>query len=351
MKNIDTNLMSQSSILLIYSEKDDILINPEYQRNGDVWSTEKKQLLIDSILNKYDIPKIYFHVIDKSQNEEYKYAVIDGRQRLEAIWQFIENKFPLANDIDYLDDSKIDLRGMYYKDIANAYQKVKIRFDGYVLPIVEVKVNDLELIDDMFSRLNEAVPLNAAEKRNAIGGDMAKAIRDIAKHELYKGKICFNNNRYQYYESSAKLLLLEDSLQKIGRVIDTKKIYLDRMVTEYRNSKPTKVKSLVSKVTKILDKMNEIFSYKDTLLKAQSSIPVYYLFFRYIIEKDLNIKNLRKKFLDFNESVKNNRTIAEDDISKAEFALLEYSRLSIQGTNDASSIKERLEILINKICL
>ena len=61
MSYIETFPVQHSTILSTYSERDEIIVNPEYQRKGGVWTTEKKQLLIDSILNKYDIPKIYFH--------------------------------------------------------------------------------------------------------------------------------------------------------------------------------------------------------------------------------------------------------------------------------------------------
>lgn len=36
MAYIDNHLLSQSTILKIYSEKDDIIVNPEYQRNGNI---------------------------------------------------------------------------------------------------------------------------------------------------------------------------------------------------------------------------------------------------------------------------------------------------------------------------
>jgi hypothetical protein len=42
-----------------------------------------------------------------------------------------------------------------------------------------------------------------------------------------------------------------------------------------------------------------------------------------------------------------NREVAQDDLTKASFELLEYDRLSQQGTNDASSIRERWRILEN----
>ena len=60
MNIIKTYPMQNSAILRLNSEKDEINISPEYQREGGVWTKEKKQLLIDSILNDYDIPKLYF---------------------------------------------------------------------------------------------------------------------------------------------------------------------------------------------------------------------------------------------------------------------------------------------------
>ena len=49
---------------------------PPYQR-GLVWTDQQRKDLIDSIINGYDIPKLYFK---KSKDE--KLEVIDGQQRL-----------------------------------------------------------------------------------------------------------------------------------------------------------------------------------------------------------------------------------------------------------------------------
>ena len=154
------------------------------QRDGDVWTLEKKQLLIDSIINDYDIPKLYFHALSADQKKEegkqFDFAIIDGRQRIETIWKFIDGDFPLATDFEYFADPNLKLGGLTYAEIAEFLPRIKIRFDSYSLPVVCVETEDTDLIEDMFSRLNEAVPLNAAEKRSAIGGPMAQAIKDIA---------------------------------------------------------------------------------------------------------------------------------------------------------------------------
>lgn len=67
MATIRTYPFQNSSILRINSEKDFINTHPDYQRKGEVWTLQKKQLLIDSILNDYDIPKLYFHQLSINQ--------------------------------------------------------------------------------------------------------------------------------------------------------------------------------------------------------------------------------------------------------------------------------------------
>ena len=99
MSHIQTTILKNSTIMLLFSERDEIQVDPEYQRKGGVWNKEKKQLLIDSILNDYDIPKIYFHDLPETQHNQYEYSVIDGRQRLETIWQFMSDEFVVGQDL------------------------------------------------------------------------------------------------------------------------------------------------------------------------------------------------------------------------------------------------------------
>jgi hypothetical protein len=348
MATINTYPMNNSTILRLNSEKELINTDPEYQRQGGVWTKEKKQLLIDSILNDYDIPKLYFHKLTPTQKrdsgKDFDFAIIDGRQRIETIWEFIDGELELSEDFEYLADTTIQAANMTYLDLAKEYPKIKIRFDSYILPIILVETEDMDLIEDMFSRLNEAVPLNAAEKRNALGGPMAKTIRDIALHTLFSDRVKFGNSRYQHREIAARLLFMESTLTTNNKITDTKKPYLDKMVTDYRDQN-LNTQSLETKTKSVLNEMVKVFSSSDNLLRAQSSIPVYYLVFRLGIEKGLTNLLTRNKFQDFYNTLDQNRKLAEADITKANFEYLEFDRLSQQGTNDASNIRERTRIL------
>lgn len=347
MSYIETFPVQHSTIMRLYSEKDEIMLNPDYQRMGGVWTLEKKQLLMDSILNDYDIPKIYLHSFSREQRKAdgFAYAVIDGRQRLEAIWQFIEGKFTLSDDFKYQDDESIKLARLGYTDIASAYPKIKIKFDSFVLPVVGVDTDDQELIEDMFSRLNEAVPLNAAEKRNAIGGELVAAIREVAGHEFFTRCVAFGNKRFQHREVAARFILVEENTRTLGKIIDTKKEYLDALARNYRHGKTGLVVDVQKTVTAVLDFMKSIFVEKDELLRAQGNMVLYYLLCKSAIHAGEAEKISRARLYKFRDEVRDNRVRAEENYAEASFELLEFDRLSQQGTNDSSNIRERLGVI------
>ena len=63
---------------------------PDWQRTK-VWNVKKQQLLIDSILRGWRLPKFYF-VADEAE----QYEVVDGQQRLNAIFSFFGNELALS---------------------------------------------------------------------------------------------------------------------------------------------------------------------------------------------------------------------------------------------------------------
>jgi len=89
---------------------------PDWQRQK-VWSRDKKQQLIDSILRGWKLPKFYF--IETSGDN---FLVEDGQQRLNAIWEFFSNELPLSAD------SEKQFGGRFYRDLP---RKVADTFDDF----------------------------------------------------------------------------------------------------------------------------------------------------------------------------------------------------------------------------
>ena len=219
-----------SSVWTLYKMRDRIQLDPQYQRQSDVWTLDKRQLLIDTLLNEFDVPKIYLHKFEKplkTGTKIYDFAIIDGKQRLETLWSFLEGKVALADDFKYFKNSSVNASGMKYAELGKAYPDLKNDFDTFLLAVIVIETDEVEMIEEMFSRLNEAVPLTAAEKRNSFGGPLPVAIKKLATETFFKERLPFSNLRYRHFDLAAKFLLAEHE----KKVMDTKKEYLDGLPT------------------------------------------------------------------------------------------------------------------------
>ncbi len=332
----ECNTLSDSSVMLMYLERDRIFLDPPYQRASEVWDLYKKQLLIDSLINGFDIPKMYFHEYEKAEIHNgrlCKYAIIDGKQRLTAIWEFMEGAFALSSDIEYMRDKQIKLAGLKYSDLSREHPTIQARFTGRSLTIITVRTDDTDIIDDMFSRLNEAVPLNAAEKRNAFGGPLPEIIRHVASGKFFK-RVRIRKKRYRHYDLACKFLFLEDQRGPA----EIKKVRLDTFVKEYKKKRLNKkAEELKAKVQVTLDRMSKVFKDMDPLLQSPAMAVTYFLLFR---EKAVN----RNALLHFEEKLNKNQKLAKRDLAKADAELVEFDRLS-QAPNDKSAIEYRLGVL------
>ena len=346
MSEFSVNNLTQGAIQYLYSMRDAIWLDPPYQRMSDIWPMDKRQLLVDSVINGFDIPKFYFHELvpaKKVGKVFQKYAIIDGKQRLDALWAFMDGKFALADDFEYLYDNSVKLAGSTYRDIGEKYPLLKSRFDGTSLTVVAVRTDDIELIEDMFSRLNEAVPLNAPEKRNAFGGPLPKTIRDLAEHQFFTSKIPFSDRRYKHRDLAAKFLMIESR----DAVVDTKKSYLDTFVRDWAAAKRTDLEAhkLKNSVELHLARMAQTFVDEDQLMRSIGMTLLMFHVFR-LLDKTGRVSKIRREHFELFETARvANRLAAELDLGKANYDLLAFDKY-VQTPNDAYATRLRLSILV-----
>jgi hypothetical protein len=347
MTEFSVSNLPQAAIQYLHALREAIWIDPPYQRMSDIWPLEKRQLLIDSVINGFDIPKLYFHELAPARHigsTFQKYAIIDGKQRLESLWAFMDGKFALAQDFEYLHDESVQLAGLTYKDIGEKYPLLKSKFDATSLSVVSVRTGDVELIDEMFSRLNEAVPLNAPEKRNAFGGSLPTTIRELAAHQFFASKLPYPDRRFKHRDLAAKFLLIEH----LDTVTDTKKVYLDRFVRDWaeQHRTPAQANTLKHAVEGRLAAMSGVFVDQDELLRSIGMTILLFHLFR-LLDKLNKVQVLRREHLvRFEEARQANRQQAEADMAKANYDLIEFDKY-VQTPNDAYAIRIRLSILVN----
>ena len=334
------------------SQRSKIDMVPVYQREGRLWSRADKAFLIDSILNGYDIPKIYmadFTVgVTNLNRKGLPYAIIDGKQRLEAIFDFADGKLVLDDEFVFQPDSKLKLAGLGYPDLSKRYPEVADVFSNWPLSVVHIVTDEQEKIDELFVRLNRSKPLTGAEIRNAMAGPVTDITRLLVGHELFKSSISFPKKRAQDKNAATKILMFEFN----GKLVETKKASLNRFTVQARKEqtkKASKEKIELSsrRVIDTLDRMSEIFLPKDPLLRSAGVFPVYYWLVR---ENDTKQDQYVREFLNaFERARKENRELASDPktAAKANTELLTFDRFN-RSTDDERSYVERHKILANR---
>lgn len=332
----------------LFRERRLINLEPAYQREAGVWSPEKKQLFIDSIINGYDVPKVYMHKLDQDKTG-YAYAVVDGKQRISTLLDFMDGKFEFAEDFKYV-GYPCDVPpkpGDTFTDLHDQSQDI---FKEKSLDVVIIETDDEEDIEELFSRLNNGEKLNAAESRNAIGGKMAALIRKLAATSFFTEKIRFPNKRYAHYEVACKLLLIESTHQKTGVAVpcDLKKKYLDTFVRDNRNMSDADAEKLLNKVIVQLNALAAVFEPKDIELEKQSYPQLMYLFGKQILARygAEDMPGRMKTFLAKFRLERLGNLKLDEDSRDAE--LVSYGLYMQQGTNDAGSMQKRLDILTKR---
>jgi len=259
----------------IIHRKDNIDPKPQYQRTS-VWSTQKKQLLIDTIMRRYDMPKIYLRVLDPGG--DFDYEVVDGQQRLRAIWEFHDNRYPLSevsNDIP----GEPELAGKYFRDLLPDH---KDKFTSFVLQIAEIRdASDIE-IRELFLRLQEGLSLIPAEKRNAMIGNMRDFIAELAENHAVFPRTKINKKRFGMHDLAAHVTCLELHSGPVDvKAPDLKAMYQNTQTFNSSGPEGTRIKKILKYMSRILlvdtPEMNIKWGFVDLYLAISRLIEEYVL--------------------------------------------------------------------------
>jgi len=316
----------------LYGIRNKINTHADYQRPL-VWSTSQKRLLVDTILRGYDIPKLYWRKTGKDQ-----YEVVDGQQRLNAIWSFMSNEFDLGKDIDPING--IDVAKMTYSGTNSLPNDLRLNFDVYSLDVVVIDTDEDE-VREMFLRLQNGTSLNAPEKRHAMGGDMCKFITVLASHPFFQS--CKKADvRYTYEQIAAQMTCIELS----GGACNIKNADLIKMYEGNKVFDSNCVKA--KKVRKTLDFLQRCFPQKTPELEWYTVISMYMiascLLDKYVIqgkEGDIN-----KWLISFEAYRRAEEAKGEDDCDRE---ILSYNELTGHSTDSLDSLKRRYEYLFRNL--
>lgn len=169
-------------------EKGTISFDYPIQRQGGQWGLEQKSLLIHSLADDYPVPALYSIV---QQEEIYGkeisvYYILDGKQRLTSIVEFIRNEYLLHKDTPPVEIDGVE-HELSRKRFEDLHEDVQDQILSYSLLIYRMDEATDEEIEDLFYRLNNGTPLSKVQKSKAkMGLEWSEKIKELVEHPMMK---------------------------------------------------------------------------------------------------------------------------------------------------------------------
>ena len=317
------------------------------QRSAEQWDINKKRKLIDSILREYPIDPV--RVIDKvekvgeSGRAKHTYIVIDGKQRLQTVLAFLNNRFALTSEIsaDFLD-------GKTEAKFSELSEEVKNKFNDYNLGFYEADDTITEEEKrEIFERQNSGKPLTKAQMNSVklsgetytvlkdivdsaglrIYGIVSNKARDNAWHRLLS-KTVFRNGEERNIVIATMMLIDNNYNVDFGLGNEEIQAFIDKF-----NSKTFEDKgALKTKILKAADYMN-CYLYtggKISNLK-KVSVPMLIAGMSYAIDNNKNIDKYVENVRDYFAKYKSH---------------VEYQELVKASSNKEDNVRDRMEVFI-----
>lgn len=172
---IEKGRMSLYEVKRQYEERKQLVLDPEFQREY-VWTQKQKSELIESVLMGIPIPIVYLF-----QTRDARIQVVDGRQRIGAVIDFMNDKFKLT-------ELKIikSIKGKKFIDLESIQQR---KIEDYQIDTYLIQPPTPERVKfDIFDRVNRGgTKLNNQEMRNALyQGQSTKLLKELSELDSFK---------------------------------------------------------------------------------------------------------------------------------------------------------------------
>ena len=173
-----TNVTMSLSSLISRLKYDEIDLNPDFQRNSDLWKNKKMSRLIESILLRLPLPTFYFDVSNPD-----KWIVVDGLQRLSTLKRFVIDGKLILNELEFL----TKLNGQNYNELDRSLLRI---IDDTQIITYQIEAQTPKKVRySIFNRINTGgLALNAQEVRQALNQEEkgVKFLKEICENKEFK---------------------------------------------------------------------------------------------------------------------------------------------------------------------
>lgn len=247
------------------------------QRQSGQWDGDKlkKSLLIHSILAGYPVPPIYC-LKEAVDEKNYSYSILDGKQRLTTIFDYIDGRYPLDAETPFIviDDTAYELSSKYFTDLDLECQQEILRFKFTIYGFEDA---DDDLIEEIFFRLNNSAPLTKPQKSMALTGVRNAAFIKSILSDRFFSEIC-QFSALQRRKSDDMCTLLQAMMLLDSRYLgyEYASISAEETMQYAAFIKNNYSEEQKEKLFDIIDYLEKVFPEKDKMLK-KINIPIVIL--------------------------------------------------------------------------
>lgn len=324
-------------------------LDADYQREV-IWSRKQQLELLDSIVKDIDIPKIY--LVQVTDNKQFDYECIDGKQRMTTLLNFIKpdssEKAPLT--IEVLG------KNFTYEQLKSRHPSIVKDIDDYQLSFTIYKPfhDDGEFIRLIFRRLQLGVRLNSGELLKTRTG----TIRDFIYKEIGNEGPFFRNSNLSLKRFSRPFTLAQiciNSFAKANTGEFTRARYDDLSEFFEENHDLDKNDQNLVRIKRVLKEMDKAFGANAAAISSRAVAVSAYLFSEELIEnaaelpveeKESLLREFAKFFIKLLQEIKENmKLISEYTPPSNAFVLDNFQKYVLQASVEGYSVKRRHEFL------
>ncbi|MEI2362238.1 DUF262 domain-containing protein [Priestia megaterium] len=348
--------MTNRKIDLIKNETRDVKWFIDKMRNGElivdnsfqrkyVWHRKHQVSLIETILLGYTIPEIYlWNVGTDPETGQTTYSIVDGQQRLGAVLDFISGDIALERN--YIDQKDNSYSNKAFRELGNE-EKSAIWEYPFSTRFIKREVIREDIIE-MFLRLNSTNnSLNPQELRNAeFNGEFLKLAEQLATNSFWTDYDIFSPTQIRRMGDiqfiSSLLIFLRFGIEEETTQTNINKIY--DMFNDYYEEKDEDKENF----DQIIEMIRSIMIDEQIIKFVSKTTHLYILFIIcYLMQK--TGKSFRGeilyRFKAFVESYDSETELQRKYSFKEAVAIIEYKKLSSEGTQSKSKRIRRLEIM------
>lgn len=324
---------SDFSLAAIYEmvSKHSIDVSPHYQRR-DRWHPEKQSALIESFLLNVPVPPVYL-----SEDEYGQYSVIDGKQRITAICDFLSGALKLKKLKEFP-----ELDGFYFLDLPSQLQNA-LTVRPYIRVTTLLKQSDDQLKYEVFLRLNTGGDkLKAQEIRNvAYSGPFNEMLFTLAKSPFLLNRLKITGNKSPSYramedlEHVLRFFTIQAGWQQMRRPLGEE---MDLFMAEHRYANTARFEHDFSRALDACERIWGRYAFHKPTAEGwreQFISPLYDA--QMVAVSMIDDSSLARLFVKSDAVVQNTRELFAQDT--------EFVKSVSQATNNAASIRYRVTMV------